>query len=592
MTTVVSLWLTVLSAPATVSGNAEAELLRLEAEVANAINDSEPRDADLHVILSQTWALAEHNPTRAAATLRLRLDEVTSTRQRAWLWLEIGRLEEHIGQLPEARAAYLAAAAEANQTHVLTNAIERFVATSESDADGIAKLPNLHRYLDSVGREDLSARRVLYRLAKSLVRARLRTAAIVLTDIRGNDAIARRSHYVHGAALLIRGQVERAIQSFRAAAEMETGDNDDRDLAVRDRAWLALARLSQENDDAAESIYAYHQIPVTSELATTALLELGMLALERGHSKTATSAFESLIATHEQDLGPRAALLQGYVLIENGRYDAAIRHYDTIAADFEQGLLDYDQAVATVDDPYDLVRECDERNRAARSPSLRPVLDRPELEQARSLFSVEDDLQKLATNLDQQELALRALEDPSSPGPLRETARRIEALEALLRRVNGLARAAAPTRVVASASPSSLAAERCCTLPSDRVRNLRRRLEAGLLVAQARKEKLLTTIAAERERVAELTKELKTAQKNTAEEVRAAQTALAKQALAGHRDVLEGLALEGRAGSLEAIWAAKEELSPRIYALEHDRKNALQEHYEAHRDLIIEIESE
>ncbi|MEO1171963.1 MAG: hypothetical protein AAFX94_07900, partial [Myxococcota bacterium] len=537
--------------------------------------------------LGQIWTLAEREPSRAAATLRLRLGEVTTSRQRAWLWLELGRLEEHVGRRPEARAAYLAAASEAQQTHVLTNAIERFVAASESDSDGIAKLPNLHRYLERVGREDISARRILYRLAKSLVGARLRSAAIVLTDIRGDDAVARRSHYVHGAALLLRGQSKNALTSFRRAAEMDVKNSDERDRAVRDHAWLALARLAQESADVSEAIYAYHQIPIDSKLATTALLELGMLALEDGHSLTATAAFESLIATHEQDLGPRAALLQGYVLIEKGEFDAAAAHYDSIATDFETNLAAFDRAVGTVDDPYDLVRECTERQRAAASAALAPVLERPELERARSLFALEDEIEKLKLNLEEQRQALRALATPETPGPLREIAERIARLEALLRRTNTLAAARGKPRWrVASAAP-----DRCCTLPSDRIRTLRDRLETALTRARARREEIMATIAEEQAHADALAAELTRTGGAIAAEIRQEQTVLARQALDAHRQVLENLALEGRAGGLEALWAAKEVLSPRIYALEQKRQDALQEHYENHRDVIIELES-
>ncbi|MEM6732855.1 MAG: hypothetical protein AAF658_14955, partial [Myxococcota bacterium] len=535
----------------------------------------------------------------AVAMLRLRLVDFENPNDRAWLWLEIGRVEEHRGQGRSALEAFAEAARLARQNHVFVEAVERFVAVARDQRLKLTTLPALDRYralMTQNGMVDDGAREVLYQLARHLVSTGSPTAVDVLAGTVARDSLGRRILYVAGAAHLVRGELDRAAIRFEEAASLELSNRDERDRDVETLAWLALARLWTEQRKVEDAVYAYHQVPADSEYGATALLEIGWLALESGQDVAARAAFEALIETEPDVLGKQASLLRGYLLLQRGDFGAAERHYDSIHARFNQQLKGFDQAASVIEDPFDLVRECQTRQEAAASPLLRPVLLRPELARARKLETLAPELDALTESIEEQRLAVAALgAEDAATGPVAEARAQVRRLAGLLEKVERVEAAvgggAFDSRRWRASRDDTVKVDPCCNTPHQRARALRRRLESSLRAAIGREEALESEVASQLADLQSLSERIRVERTRVADQVRRAQGALAHEAIESHRRELEELVLEGGSGALQAVWQSKEALSDRIYGLEIERKRFLQDLYEENRDAVLELHS-
>jgi hypothetical protein len=506
----------------------------------------------------------------------------------AALLLEAARSDALIGASENAARVFLQASELATRSHELAPAFEGYVQMAERLAR-VDALPPLTDYMLAVGQKgavDEAGTETVYRLGRALMRQKDPRAANVLLQIPPGTAAHRRAFYVLGAARLRDGDLTGARTLFLAAAESPTRDDlppeeKARDDQVRELAWLATGRLAFEEADSAAGYFAYQQVLVTSPQFASAFVELGWLAMENGNEPVAMAVFEPLIQLDAAgEAGRRAGLLKGYMLLTRKQYDLAREHYESVAKTYVTALSTFDRAVAKLDDPAELARDCATRTAASRDPVMLPVVQRLEVEAARRLETrlgtVSNERVAAASQL---EVAEGMLQNRGTNLPLKELADARQRARALLEILGGISVELERTasRATWQAGLAPVPVPGCCAEPADRLRKTRASLEALATVLESREAATRAALTSLRDRFRAAVADHQRSYQELAPAVRAQQQALVRQGIAAVRHELHRMAMEGDAGVLEAIWRFKEDHREQIKAQELERKRRLEE---------------
>jgi hypothetical protein len=535
---------------------------------------------------ARAQAVATSQPQLASSLFKLALRERGSDNDDIELFLGAAGAEALAGDLGAAADHYLRATALAKDAGQAAAAMEGFVAVVEQ-RPRVAALPALDHYLElrkSAGADSDASYEPIYRLGRYLARLGDARAEAVLLLVPQKIAAGRRASYVLGALALAAGEQTRARALFAQAAaatpRRARPDERARDAAVRDLSWLAVGRLAFEAGDTEAGLYAYHQVPVDSPRFAEAFLELGWLELDAGKESAAMLAFDALSqVAADTDIGRRAELLRGWVLLREHDYAGAEAHYRAVAARFGESLAAFDASVAGVGDLADLANDCALRQQALQNPLLRPVLATAPMAAARRLAADLESVAITGNALEEQLATLDALLGSGS-GSLRDIlGRDRQGAEQLLHRLDALGMRLQAARLRAGwlAAAGNVAPVSCCDEILPRLAHTRGELETLLQTIDAKEQSTRRELEQMRGELQGSLTEQRAIHATLAPEVRAAQRALAGQAVTVVRQELRRMVIEGEAGGLEAIWRYKEDHRESIRALEVQRRDELQE---------------
>jgi tetratricopeptide (TPR) repeat protein len=261
---------------------------------------------------AMTRAVAEAEQSLAAGET-----QIAESRYRTALfegWLLLGRLREETGDLQPARGAYEAAAASAVETRRARIALALVLARLDDSDQAELVL----RSLIADDTTDSEARRLL---ASTLAEAgRLDDAVQELEQLRYLTPDDPENAYLLATAYLRQGSVDKADELLsEIAATVPTPQTQIligrtyRDADLHERARRAFRAALALDPDVRRAHYY---------LGTVHLLERGETALE-----DAISEFESELAANPGE--ETTSLYLGMALVEERRFDEAIRHLET-----------------------------------------------------------------------------------------------------------------------------------------------------------------------------------------------------------------------------------------------------------------------
>lgn len=301
----------------------------------------------------------------------------------------------------------------------------------------------------------------------------------------------------HQAVLRVqRSDLAGAAERFAACAALPAGDARQRD--AQDLCSLGLARARTELGDLPGAIAAYGQIPIDSPYFDEVLYEVASVQGRAGQLEPALRAAETLVeVSPDSPLASRSRLLQGQLLLAQGKYEVASQLYGRVIDDYTRVRDELDAVLTLHQDPIryfaDLLSQRAKPFDVA-SPvpheALQAALARPEMARASSLMAA---LEAEGHELEETRAMSARIAAVLSRGDgvdafpiLREGYAGVRAVENAVAILQGAAASAA----VDAAAPS---------LPPDAQAELAR-VHAERLVLEARLEALPRTVEAARAR--------------------------------------------------------------------------------------------
>lgn len=152
-----------------------------------------------------------------------------------------------------------------------------------------------------------------------------------------------RAQYLKGLIEVRNQMVKSAVRSFQQAI-VATEENES-DPAVKDLAYLALARIAYEIGDGDAAIYYYRKVPAESYKGATALYESGWVYFMKGDYARALGTFHTLHSPYFQhQFYPELWILESTIYMNMCRFDHAesgLERYSATISPLGQPLKDF-----------------------------------------------------------------------------------------------------------------------------------------------------------------------------------------------------------------------------------------------------------
>jgi hypothetical protein len=156
--------------------------------------------------------------------------------------------------------------------------------------------------------------------------------------------------YYLGAIAVERGDLAGAAARFAACGELPARDARQRE--VQDLCALGLGRVKTEQDDLPGALVAYGKIPMESPHLEEALYETAAVSARAGQREPALRTAETLVVLSPGSaLATQAQLLQGQILLKQGKYEAAGQAYGTVVDTYSSVRDDLDAVLTLHEDP-------------------------------------------------------------------------------------------------------------------------------------------------------------------------------------------------------------------------------------------------
>ena len=162
--------------------------------------------------------------------------------------------------------------------------------------------------------------------------------------------------YLHQAAYFLatlrveRGDLAGAAERFVACGELPARDARQRE--VQDLCALGLGRVRVEGNDLTGALAAYGKVPMESPHLEEALFETAAVSERAGLREPALRTAETLVVLSPGSaLATQAQLLQGRILLRQGKYDAAGGVYGKVIDDLSSVRDDLDAVLTLHEDP-------------------------------------------------------------------------------------------------------------------------------------------------------------------------------------------------------------------------------------------------
>ncbi|HET6440060.1 MAG TPA: hypothetical protein VFG59_18485 [Anaeromyxobacter sp.] len=246
-------------------------------------------------------------------------------------------------------AAYLSGGEPAHRGEALSAAVDCAVRTghpgeappllAEADRYYQGRLPAELRYL--------SAKAILARtdLAPD---ERFREADGAFAAV--GPPFAQQAAYFQGVLRVERNDLAGAAERFAACAALPASDARQRE--VLDLCTLGVARVKAEGGDLSGAIAAYDKIPIDSPDFDESLYEAAATHGRAGQIEPALRAAETLLeVSPDSPLTSRSLLLQGQLLLRQGKYESATHVYDQVIEDYGPVRDELDAVLTLHEDP-------------------------------------------------------------------------------------------------------------------------------------------------------------------------------------------------------------------------------------------------
>jgi len=287
--------------------------------------------------------------------------------------------------------AYLQSGEMAHRGEALTAAIDCAVRLDHQDEVGplLAEAERYYQGQLSPELRYLSAKAIRARRDLS-PDERFRQADAALAAV--GTPFAQQAAYFQAALRLERKDLAGAAERFAACTRLSAADARQRE--VEDLCTLGLARVRAETGDLAGAVAAYDQLPIDSPFFDESLYEAASVHGRAGQLDPALHAAETLMElAPDSPLASRSLLLQGRLLLQQGKYEAASDVYGRVIQDYAPVRDRLDSILTLQEDPVryfaDLLAHGGKPAEVASViplPALRVALERPELARASALM--------------------------------------------------------------------------------------------------------------------------------------------------------------------------------------------------------------
>lgn len=184
----------------------------------------------------------------------------------------------------------------------------------------------------------------------------LEQARGLFAQVPADSEFGPQARYFVGVIHALRREFPQASEAFRAVVEGQGSTSAHR--LVAEMAWLALGRVSYENDQLPQAVDAYQSVPRTSSLFPQALFEIAWVYIRQGDAVKAERALEVLgVAAPDSPLIPDAKLLRGNLLLRAERFDEALRVFREVRDEFAPVRRELDDIAAAHADLQGYFRE-------------------------------------------------------------------------------------------------------------------------------------------------------------------------------------------------------------------------------------------
>jgi hypothetical protein len=221
---------------------------------------------------------------------------------------------------------------------------------------------------------------------------------------------AQQATYFQAVLRVERNDLAGAAERFAACAALPPGDARQRE--VQDLCRLGLARVKADTGDLAGAVVAYDQVPIDSPYFDESLYEAASVHGRAGQLDPALHAAETLMElAPDSPLASQSLLLQGQLLLKQGKYESANQVYGRVIQDYAPVRDQLDSILTLQEDPVryfaDLLSHAGKPSGVASvipGPALRSALARPEMARSSELMQ---DLEGEAHDVEQN----RAMSD-------------------------------------------------------------------------------------------------------------------------------------------------------------------------------------
>ncbi len=203
---------------------------------------------------------------------------------------------------------------------------------------------------------------------------------------------AHQATYFQAVLRIERNDLAGAAERFATCAALSASDARQRE--VQDLCRLGLGRVRTESGDLPGAIAAYDQVPIDSPWFDESLYEVASVHGRAGQLEPALRAAETLVEiAPESSLAGRAMLLQGQLLLKQGKYEPASQVYQRAMESHAQVRDQLDSILTLQEDPVRYFADLLSRSTkpfevasAIPEPALKSALARPEMARAGELM--------------------------------------------------------------------------------------------------------------------------------------------------------------------------------------------------------------
>jgi tetratricopeptide (TPR) repeat protein len=205
---------------------------------------------------------------------------------------------------------------------------------------------------------------------------------------------AQQAAYFQALLRIDRGDLAGAAERYQACAALSASDARQRE--AKDLCQLGLARVKAEQGDATGAIAAYGQVPIDSPYFDESLYEVASVHGRAGQLEPALHTAETLIELDpDSQLASRSKLLEGQLLLQQGKYENASQVYDQVITENGRVRDQLDAILTLHEDPVRYFADVLGQGEGGKAfdaaaaippPALRAALARPEVSRASSLM--------------------------------------------------------------------------------------------------------------------------------------------------------------------------------------------------------------
>lgn len=234
------------------------------------------------------------------------------------------------------------------------------------------------------------AAKAIYQQGDLPAEARLQQADAAFAQV--GPPLAQQAAYFQALVRVERNDLAGAAERFSACAALAAGDARQRE--AQDLCVMGLGRVKAEMGDLAGAIDAYAQVPIDSPHFDESLYEVATAQGRAGAVEPALRSAETLVEISPGSaLASRSRLLQGHLLLAQGKYESASQLYGQVIEEYSR-IRDELEAVLTLhQDPVryfsDLLAQPGKpfaMSTAMPPLALEAAMTRPELARAAALM--------------------------------------------------------------------------------------------------------------------------------------------------------------------------------------------------------------